>query len=598
MSLSSEFAIAVKTHGLAQAQKELRALAREARKLKKEQEELTGATGDATGAIGGLGRKASESSGRLKVVGRDINRYITLPLLAFSGVATKFALDLNKGLGSVQTLIPRTGERIYELRDALTSLARESGRSFSDLTQGLYRTISVFQDNADTVERLNVAVRAGIAGYATTAEAVQLLASVTRAYGDTSAEAVSKVSDLAFEAIRLGDTTFPALAGAMQVATDRADRLNVSQEELFASFATLTGVTGDAAMVATQFRSAMDSLLNPTDALNELLERQGFASAEASIEARGMIGTLTMIAREAERTNRPLQDFITRKEGITFASRLAGAQLGDFNMRLNAMYNSAGAANEAFTGATTGIARFNFQLDKSKMLIQTSFAEIGQNLLPVIVALTSAVALLVESFANLPAPIQYVILGLTGLVAVMGIVIKLKGVLLSLKMVGLFKGIGASVGALNGKLKITAAILGVLKTVLLPVMAVALTGAVAYTLHQRRLRQEMERTTEAMNTQRRAMARLRDDQDDSLRNRRAVSRVEEFRMSIQDQGIPNELMSPMGSINQANASGRFTALDSLSALENSNLITRITNELADLGQQSIQTLENLHLGLN
>src|SRR5690554_6220396 len=44
-----------------------------------------------------LNDELTASSGRLKVIGRDINRYITLPFIAFTTASTKFALDLNKG---------------------------------------------------------------------------------------------------------------------------------------------------------------------------------------------------------------------------------------------------------------------------------------------------------------------------------------------------------------------------------------------------------------------------------------------------------------------------------------------------------------------
>ena len=76
-------------------------------------------------------------------------------------------------------------------------------------------------------------------------DTVNALAAVTKAYGDTSAGAVAHVSDLSFETIRLGQTTMPELANGIQKASGSAAALKVSQEELYAGFATLTGVIGN-----------------------------------------------------------------------------------------------------------------------------------------------------------------------------------------------------------------------------------------------------------------------------------------------------------------------------------------------------------------
>jgi TP901 family phage tail tape measure protein len=432
------------------------------------------ATNDAARAQDGFNKTLTRSSGRLKVIGRDINRYFILPMTAMIGLSSRAALNLNEGMANVQALIPDTGDRIYELRDSVTDLASATGKSFDDITSGLYRTISVFLDNADTVDRLNTAIRTGIAGYASTAESVQLLSSVTRAYGDTSGEAVEKVADLAFETVRLGDTTIPQLSSAMQVATDRAVRLGISQEELFAVMATLTGITGDASMVATQFRSAMDSILRPTDELTQLLDEMGYVTAEAAIEEEGMIGLITAISRKAEEAGQPLQNYITRKEGVTLVSRLASEQLQDFNFRLSEIQDSTGAAAEAFENVTQGIGKHNFEMEKAKQRVNVFMAEIGENLLPVLVDLLQFLGDIIEAFASLPNWVQAATIRVTLFAGALSILFQLAGALKSLKVVALLGGIGKAAVAAQIPM---AGLIGVLGTV--GGVAVGLAGVAA-----------------------------------------------------------------------------------------------------------------------
>lgn len=100
-------------------------------------------------------------------------------------------------------------------------------------------------------------------------DTVNALAAVTKAYSDTSAEAVAHVADLSFETIRLGQTTMPELANAIQSATGSAAALGVSQEELYAGFASLTGVIGSTDTVGTALNTLYNKMLKPSKAADK-----------------------------------------------------------------------------------------------------------------------------------------------------------------------------------------------------------------------------------------------------------------------------------------------------------------------------------------
>ena len=331
---------------------------------------------------------ATSFSSSLKTVGRDFIRNFTVPITAAATASARFSLELNRGLGATQSLLAGTFEqnqrRILEFRDAVTQTSIDTGRSFTDLTDGLYESISAFQDGEDAIDRFNNSVRAAVAGQAETRDAVRLLAAVTRAYGDTSSEATQRVSDYAFQTIRLGVTTLPQLSSAIQLATDRTSRLGISQAELFAVGATLTGITGEASQVYTQLRSALDSLLAPSDALQELFQRLGVSSGEALIQERGLIGAFVEIERAARNSGRPLQDYIQRKEGITAVSQLATEQFQRYVNSLNEIIDSTGATNRAFDAQTMGIDNVGFQLNQVRQRFQVLGDQLARVFLPVL----------------------------------------------------------------------------------------------------------------------------------------------------------------------------------------------------------------------
>ncbi|RIK41600.1 MAG: phage tail tape measure protein [Chloroflexi bacterium] len=223
-----------------------------------------------TGNVASLKGALSEAQGAVRATGKSMQDFgktlslgVTAPLVAAGGLAVKAATDLNASMANVASLGVAT-ERVNELKTAVQDMAIEVGKSTGDLSDGLYQVVSAFGDSADTVQILEINAKAAAAGIATTTDAINLTSAVTKGYGDTSAEAVQKASDLAFVTVKLGQTTFPELAASMGKVVPIAASLGISQEELFASMATLTGVTGGAAEVSTQLRATYQALLKPT----------------------------------------------------------------------------------------------------------------------------------------------------------------------------------------------------------------------------------------------------------------------------------------------------------------------------------------------
>jgi TP901 family phage tail tape measure protein len=393
-------------------------------------DELTPALDKAQSSLSAFGGRASAIGGALMPVS-----------VAFAGVGLagiKFATDLNASMANVATLIPGATERVAELKATVQDLAVETGKSTADLAGGLYDVVSAFGDSADTALILETNARAAAAGLATTQEAIGLTSAVTKGYGDTSAAAVQQVSDLALLTVRLGQTTFPELAASMGRVTPLATELKVSQEELFAVMATATGVTGNASEVSTQFRGILQSLMAPTDAMAGLLDSLGVASGQALIQQEGLHGAVTAIVGAVQETGTPIKDFIGSIEGQTLALTLAGAQSEVYADKLASMQDAAGAADEAFRAQTEGINAAGHSWNQLKQQAATALQELGDVLLPRILAAAEALSPLLDAvkavgrgFLALPEPVQTAGVILAGLVAAAGPVLMLLGSLAS-----------------------------------------------------------------------------------------------------------------------------------------------------------------------
>jgi TP901 family phage tail tape measure protein len=298
------------------------------------------------------------------------------------------SIQFGSEMGKIQSLIPGNTKRTLELRDAVKALAVEYGRTTSDVGAGLYDVLSTFGDTQDAVALTAIAVKSGAAGAATTKDGLALLGAVTKAYGDTSAEAAQKVADLGFQTVNLGKVELPELAAVIGKTTPLAKALAVSQEELFASFATLTGVTGHGAEVATQMASIMRSLTDRTPqaakAFKKAFAADGIKTAQQAIGKYGLIGVLRKLVAQTDGTAEGVQKLFGRAEAMTAALALTGAQADDFEDKLKAMRQAGGAADTAFRGMTTGLAGTAFQAQQTRAKVEQLQIQVGDELAPAV----------------------------------------------------------------------------------------------------------------------------------------------------------------------------------------------------------------------
>jgi TP901 family phage tail tape measure protein len=158
--------------------------------------------------------------------------------------------------------------------------------------------------------------------------------------------------------------------------------LGVSQEELFAVFGAMTGVTGDAEQVATQLRSALSSLRNPTQELTEVFKLLGVESGRALIDQKGLIGAFKAIKKAEEDLDLPAQKLIRRIEGVTAVTQLSTTLFDKYNDVLEANYNATGTQAEAYEQITSGINEAGFTIQQSIQRMQVALSTLGDSLAP------------------------------------------------------------------------------------------------------------------------------------------------------------------------------------------------------------------------
>jgi phage-related protein len=193
--------------------------------------------------------------------------------------------DFEGVMKNVSTLVDTDGAgAIAKFGDALLKVSVDTGKGVKDLGAGLYQVISAVGDTSESMQILDQNAKAAAGGLATTEQAIGLSSAVTKAWGDTTAAANLKALDLAQTAVKLGKTTFPEMADAIGKVAPLAHTLNISQEELFASMSSLSGVTGSTAEVSTQLQNVYNAMLKPTKSMSD-----AFGQIAKDLDAQGKL---------------------------------------------------------------------------------------------------------------------------------------------------------------------------------------------------------------------------------------------------------------------------------------------------------------------
>ena len=326
-----------------------------------------------------------------------VGAYAAVAAAIYAG-PIKSSMAFEKQMSNVGTLLEGDVQgRIAELSKSVISISNATGAGTGDLTDGLYQVISAFGDSAESAKILETATKAATAGGATTTDAINLLSAVTKGYGDTSAEAQQKAADLAFQTVKLGQTSFPELASSLGKVIPLASTLGTKQEDLFGAMATLTGVTGGTAEVTTQLKATMQGFLSPSANMQKSLQKLGYANGQALLESKGLQGALNALQESVGGDQLAFAKLFSSVEAQTAVLALAGEQADNFASKTAQMYEASGAAANAFATATDNAES---KMQRAKNAISNLGLVLGNTFLPYVTTAADKLAGVVQKVAD------------------------------------------------------------------------------------------------------------------------------------------------------------------------------------------------------
>ena len=308
--------------------------------------------------------------------------------VAAIGIASiKMAGDFDQSMRNVNTITKLTEEQFSQLKEEVIDLSKEVPLTTQQLSEGLFNVASAGVEATQQMNFLTVSSKAAVAGQADLSTTVKGLTGVIKGYGDEFSN-VDKVADLFFKTNELGVTTFEELAGSMGKVVPIASSLGVTQEELFASMATLTGVTGNTSEVVTQLKAAFTNLVKPSKDAEIIAKELGISFDATSIQTLGLAGFLDQVQEATGGNVATMGKLFGSVEGLNAILALTGSSSEKFTSNLESMGDAAGAATDAFSEQQKGL---NNQLKILKNNVNAIALDIGGKIIPSLTKFTTRI---------------------------------------------------------------------------------------------------------------------------------------------------------------------------------------------------------------
>ncbi|NCB99958.1 MAG: phage tail tape measure protein [Clostridia bacterium] len=465
--------------------------------------------------VSGAKRISDQMSGVTKVgenlqkVGKSLTTYVTLPIIAAGGAATKMAMDFETDFAKVSTLLDDSSTDYDAYKSDILDNSGLMKTAVGDYSDAVYQAISASVDQKDAIEFTNEAIKLAKGGFTTGANAVDILTTAINGY-NMSADDTTRISDLLITTQNKGKTTVDELASSMGKVIPVAAQANFGIEELSTAYAVLTKNGIQTAEAGTHIK-AMLSEITKSGSIADTTLRDLTGKGFAELKSEGMATTdiLKLLSDAAEDNGMTLKDMFGSVEAGSGALVLAKEDGSEYNEILRDMEHSAGATQKAFDKMdATPAERMSGAINN----IKNSAIKMGDSLVPIVEKVADKISDLADWFSNLDEGQRENVITWGLLAAGIGPVLSIVGgglqtfVTLKSAIGGVSEAIGAA-GSASGLLGGFSGLTGIAGPVALGIAGIA-TAAYGYHEYGQLMNRSVTESTEEMSLMERALAFL------------------------------------------------------------------------------------------
>ena len=241
--------------------------------------------------------------------------------------------EYTKAMKEVSTLSQDVATNFEEWKSKIVDVTTQIPIAATDAAKAMYQIESAGHHGADALNVLTESAKGAIGGVTDTFEVADAITTILNSYS-MSADQAAHVSDMLFTTVKLGKTNMQQLASTIAQVAPIASTFGVGIEEVLAAVATLTK---SGTKTAVAMRQVRDAIVATTKALGD-----------DAFQGRRFLDAMQEVADGANGSNLALRKELASLQALNGVLGMTGKNFKGAESDLNAMSNSAGAADEAY----------------------------------------------------------------------------------------------------------------------------------------------------------------------------------------------------------------------------------------------------------
>jgi TP901 family phage tail tape measure protein len=416
----------------------------------------------ASSAILNFGNNVRNVGNQVLILGFQLTFLASGAMAAFISKA----IDFEKSMVKIITLVGVAEHRVAQWAEQLLEIGPALGKSPNELAEALFVITSAgIRDQAEAIDVLTSSARAASIGLGETEAVARVLTGAMQAYEDTNLSA-AEATDILVATVREGNLEVESLAPTLGRVIATAANMGVTFAEVGAFIATFTRTAVPAEVAVTSLRSALNSLLKPTESSKSKLAEYGVTIEDVwesiADPERGLAHTLLSLSAIFGDNNEEMAEVIASQRALGGVFTVTGGLAEEYVEILNNIQQSLGITDEAFERFTKTTA---FMGARAKASFDSLAISIGAVLLPGVNKLLDVLVPLFDAmkdFADLHPKITILAGAFGAFVTILGPLLIVSGLLVS-SLGTLIIAIGAFVtfiGTLIGPIGLFVAAIG------------------------------------------------------------------------------------------------------------------------------------------
>lgn len=399
------------------------------------------------------GKSAADYAGQL---------YIVEEALKVIKDATNAYLEFDVSLSKVNTLADKSVVSMGKLKEGIYDIARQTGKSATDISDALYECISANVKTEDSLQVTLAAANLAKTGFTDTATAVNVLTTIMNSY-KLSADEVVTISDKLLKVQDLGKTTVGEFGDAFGKVAGLAKEAGVSLDEILASVSTLTKVNGSAGESITALKAAISNIIKPSAEASELAQQLGIKFNASALQSQGFGKFLENVKNKTHGNIETMAKLFGSVEALNSILVLTGSGAESFAGDLTDIQNASGKTEESLRDLKGTGNNFNDSLNSLKVTL----VQLGDTLSPIL----NIISMILNVVSNIPGPILIIMAVVAGLIVVIKNLTTIKAAWALVN-----NAVSTSLGIMSGTVAITTT--SMLKFMLVIAAIVAVIGLV------------------------------------------------------------------------------------------------------------------------